>query len=43
MGIMVYSIIWVMQDFVHQPKHGYKVKEPTWFRLELGFLVQGLH
>ena len=21
MGIMVYSLLWVMQDFVHQPKH----------------------
>ena len=20
MGIMVYSLLWVMQDFVHQPK-----------------------
>ena len=21
MGIMVYSLLWVMQDFVHQPNH----------------------
>ena len=21
MGIMVYSLLWVVQDFVHQPKH----------------------
>ena len=21
MGIMVYSLVWVMQDFVHQPYH----------------------
>ena len=21
MGIMVYSLLWVMQDFVHQPYH----------------------
>ena len=25
MGIMVYSLLWVMQDFVHQP---YIVKSP---------------
>ena len=22
MGIMVHSLLWVMQDFVHQPDHG---------------------
>ena len=22
MGIMVYSLLWVMQDFVHEPYHG---------------------
>ena len=21
MGIMVYSLLWIMQDFVHQPYH----------------------
>ena len=26
MGIMVYSLLWVMQDFVHQPYHPKKVK-----------------
>ena len=28
MGIMVYSLLWVMQDFVHQPYEG------SGFRLE---------
>ena len=27
MGIMVYSLLWVMQDFVHQPDHS------SWLRL----------
>ena len=24
MGIMVYSLLWVMQDFVHQPYGGFR-------------------
>ena len=27
MGIMVYSILWVMQDYVHQPNEGLLVHE----------------
>ena len=36
MGIMVYSLLWVMQDLYHQPYD-------PWFRVEgSGFRVQSL-
>ena len=28
MGIMVYSLLWVMQDFVHQPHYGNPYRIP---------------
>ena len=28
MGIMVYSLLWVMQDFVHQPQRPYNPVNP---------------
>ena len=30
MGIMVYSLLWVMQDFVHQPDHAVPPKLETY-------------
>ena len=34
MGIMVYSLLWVMQDFVHQPK-GLELPKPCYSNLRL--------
>ena len=42
MGIMVYSLLWVMQDFVHQPYlSGLKTKVES--LIEYGAFSYGVH
>ena len=43
MGIMVYSLIWVMQDFDHQPYHyigttALRISEDIGFKLRVFFM-----
>ena len=37
MGIMVYSLLWVMQDFVHQQYLGYYIGVPHFRKLPFTF------